>query len=64
MTQSRWDEHLLRLHSGPDLEAADVQWRMNEILSGTAEIELIKSFLNVLDLQNFGRFRELDRPEL
>jgi len=48
MTQSRWDEHLLRLHSGLDLEAADVQWCMNEILSGTADIELIKSFLNAL----------------
>lgn len=48
MTQSRWDEHLLRLHSGLDLEAADVQWCMNEILSGTADIELIKSFLIAL----------------
>ena len=48
MTQSRWDEHLLRLHSGLDLEAADVQWCMNEILSGNAEIELIKSFLIAL----------------
>ena len=48
MTQSRWDEHLLRLQSGLDLEAADVQWCMNEILSGTAEIELIKSFLIAL----------------
>jgi len=48
MTQSRWDEHLLRLHSGLDLEASDVQWCMNEILSGNAEIELIKSFLIAL----------------
>ena len=48
MTQSRWDEHLLRLQSGLDLEASDVQWCMNEILSGTAEIELIKSFLIAL----------------
>ena len=48
MTQSRWDEHLLRLHSGLDLDASDVQWCMNEILSGTAEIELIKSFLIAL----------------
>ena len=48
MTQSRWDQHFLRLHSGLDLEAADVQWCMNEILSGTAEIELIKSFLIAL----------------
>ena len=48
MTQSRWDEHLLRLRSGLDLEAADVQWSMNEILSGTADIELIKSFLIAL----------------
>jgi len=48
MTQSRWDDHLLRLHSGLDLEAADVQWCMNEILSGNAEIELIKSFLIAL----------------
>ena len=48
MTQSRWDEHLLRLQSGLDLEASDVQWCMNEILSGNAEIELIKSFLIAL----------------
>ena len=48
MTQSRWDEHLLRLQSGLDLDASDVQWCMNEILSGTAEIELIKSFLIAL----------------
>lgn len=56
MTQSRWSEHLLRLQSGLDLEAVDVQWCMNEILTGTAEIEQIKSFL--VALKNKGETSE------
>lgn len=48
MTQSRWDEHLSRLQSGLDLEAPDVQWCMGEILSGSADIKQIKSFLLAL----------------
>ncbi|MCX6443536.1 MAG: anthranilate phosphoribosyltransferase [Actinobacteria bacterium] len=46
--QSRWDSYIARLNSGLDLEPADVQWCMNEILIGNAEIEVIKSFLLAL----------------
>lgn len=46
--QSRWYLHIARLNSGLDLERADVQWCMNEILTGRAEIEVIKSFLLAL----------------
>ena len=46
--QSRWDSHIARLNSGLDLEPADVQWCMNEILIGNAEKEVIKSFLLAL----------------
>jgi len=56
MTQSRWNEHLLRLQSGLDLEAVNVQWCMNEILSGNADIEIIKSFL--IALKNKGETSE------
>jgi anthranilate phosphoribosyltransferase len=48
MMQSRWDSHIARLNSGLDLEPADVQWCMNEILIGNAEKEVIKSFLLAL----------------
>ena len=48
MMQSRWDSYIARLNSGLDLEPADVQWCMNEILIGNAEIEVIKSFLLAL----------------
>ena len=46
--QSRWDSHISRLQLGLDLETVDVQWCMNEILVGNAEIEIIKSFLLAL----------------
>ena len=46
--QSRWDSHISRLQSGLDLETVDVQWCMNEILVGNADIEIIKSFLLAL----------------
>lgn len=46
--QSRWDEHVSRLEMGLDLEPADVQWCMNEILTGNAENEIIKKFLLAL----------------
>ena len=46
--QSRWDSHISRLQLGLDLETVDVQWCMNEILVGNAEIELIKNFLIAL----------------
>ena len=48
MTQSRWDSHISHLQLGLDLETVDVQWCMNEILVGHADIELIKSFLLAL----------------
>jgi len=48
MMQSRWDSHISRLHSGLDLETDDVQWCMNEILTGNANNEIIKEFLLAL----------------
>ena len=48
MIQSRWDSHILRLDSGLDLETPDVQWCMNEILTGNADIDVIKRFLLAL----------------
>ena len=46
--QTQWDAHISRLQLGLDLEANDVQWCMNEILNGSADIETIKSFLIAL----------------
>ena len=46
--QTQWDVHISRLQLGLDLEANDVQWCMNEILNGSADIEAIKSFLIAL----------------
>ena len=46
--QSRWDSHILCLDSGLDLETPDVQWCMNEILTGNADIDVIKRFLLAL----------------
>jgi len=46
--QSRWDSLISRLHSGLDLETDDVQWCMNEILTGNANNEIIKEFLLAL----------------
>lgn len=48
MIQSQWDSHIAHLLSGLDLEVADVQWCMNEILTGNADVETIKSFLLAL----------------
>ena len=48
MTHSRWELHISRLNSSLDLEAADVQWCMDQILTGNAEIEIIKKFLLAL----------------
>lgn len=48
MTHSRWDLNISRLDSGLDLEAADVQWCMDQILTGNAEIEILKKFLLAL----------------
>ena len=46
--QSRWESHISRLQSGLDLETEDVQWCMNEILTGNANLEVIKGFLLAL----------------
>ena len=46
--QSPWETHISRLQSGLDLETQDVQWCMNEILTGNASIEVIKEFLLAL----------------
>jgi len=48
MIQSRWEIHISRLQSGLDLETEDVQWCMNEILTGNANLEVIKKFLLAL----------------
>jgi anthranilate phosphoribosyltransferase len=48
MMETRWESHISRLRSGQDLEPSEVQWCMNEILTGNAEIGLIKDFLIAL----------------
>jgi anthranilate phosphoribosyltransferase len=48
MMQSRWDLHISRLNAGLDLESDDVQWCMNEILTGKADKEITKQFLLAL----------------
>jgi anthranilate phosphoribosyltransferase len=48
MMQSQWDSHIAQLALGIDLKAEDVQWCMNEILTGKAALETIKSFLLAL----------------
>ena len=54
--QSRWSSHIAHLQSGLDLEIADVQWCMNEILTGNSNIEEVKAFL--LALKNKGETSE------
>ena len=46
--QSRWNSHIAHLQSRLDLEIADVQWCMNEILMGNSDVEVIKAFLLAL----------------
>jgi anthranilate phosphoribosyltransferase len=48
MSNSQWDQAFSLLDSGLDLEPSLVQWCMNEILTGSAEIEIIKRFLVAL----------------
>jgi len=48
MMQSRWESNITRLDSRLDLETADVQWCMNEILTGNADSDVIKRFLLAL----------------
>jgi len=52
MSTSQWDLAFSLLDSGLDLEAETVQWCMNEILTGSADIETLKRFL--LALKNKG----------
>jgi anthranilate phosphoribosyltransferase len=52
MGTSQWDLAFSLLDSGLDLEAETVQWCMNEILNGSADIETLKRFL--LALKNKG----------
>jgi anthranilate phosphoribosyltransferase len=48
MSQLLWDENIAIINSGLDLEIDRVQWCMNEILTGQASNETIKSFLIAL----------------
>jgi len=48
MSTSQWDHAISLLDSGLDLEPQLVQWCMNEILNGSADVELIKRFLLAL----------------
>ena len=45
---TRWELHISRLRSGLDLDVAEVQWCMNEILTGNTENDVIKDFLIAL----------------
>lgn len=49
MSNSQWDLAFSLLDSGLDLEPSMVQWCMNEILTGSAELEIIKRFLVALN---------------
>ena len=48
MSSTQWDQAFSLLDGGLDLEPETVQWCMNEILTGSAEIETIKRFLLAL----------------
>jgi len=52
MSTSQWDLAFSLLDNGLDLEAETVQWCMNEILNGSADIDTLKRFL--LALKNKG----------
>ena len=45
MSQNLWKEYLGELDSGRNLSVESIQWCMNEILTGQASNEDIKSFL-------------------
>lgn len=48
MSQLLWNEHIAIIEAGLDLETDRVQWCMNQILTGQATNENIKSFLLAL----------------
>lgn len=48
MSKELWERYFSILESGLDLEPADVQWCMKQILDGQADTELIKKFLIAL----------------
>jgi anthranilate phosphoribosyltransferase len=56
MSIGHWDSAFSLLNDGLDLDPELVQWCMNEILSGTADIETIKNFL--MALKNKGENAE------
>ena len=56
MSELQWQTHIAVLDSGLDLASHDVQWCMNEILTGQADIETIKKFL--LSLKSKGETSE------
>ena len=56
MSIGHWASAFSLLNDGLDLDPELVQWCMNEILSGTAEIETIKNFL--MALKNKGENAE------
>ena len=45
---AQWDVHIGHLQAGLDLKTSDVQWCMNEILTGNADVDSIKKFLLAL----------------
>ncbi len=56
MSQLLWNENIAIINAGLDLEVDRVQWCMNEILTGQASNEIIKSFL--VALKNKGESPE------
>jgi anthranilate phosphoribosyltransferase len=56
MSIGHWDSAFSLLNDGLDLDPELVQWCMNEILSGAADIETIKNFL--MALKNKGENAE------
>jgi anthranilate phosphoribosyltransferase len=56
MSQLLWDENIAIVDSGLDLDVDRVQWCMNEILNGAADVSTIKNFL--LALKNKGESPE------
>jgi anthranilate phosphoribosyltransferase len=56
MSQLLWDENIAIVDSGLDLDVDRVQWCMNEILNGSADVSTIKKFL--IALKNKGESPE------
>lgn len=56
MSQLLWDENIAIVDSGLDLDVDRVQWCMNQILNGSADVSTIKKFL--IALKNKGESPE------